>query len=87
VAGTASVKFIESIVQPVRSLLRWALGILASTSMENENQSTSGDTPWQSVRLGLGAVLLILCGLGLFLLDSSSHTSTARSSALMAQGR
>ena len=54
--------------------------------MENENQSTSGDSPWQSVRLGLGAVLLILCGLGLFLLDSS-HTSTARSSALIAQGR
>jgi hypothetical protein len=55
--------------------------------MENENQSTSGDSPWQSVRLGLGAVLLILCGLGLFLLDSNSHTSTARSSALMALGR
>ena len=80
-------KFIESAVQPVRSLLRWAHGILASSSMKNENPSTSGDTPWQSLRLGLGAVLLILCGLGLFLLDSSSHTSTARSAALAAHVR
>jgi len=55
--------------------------------MENENQSTAGDSPWQSVRLGVGAILLIVCGLGLFLLDSNSHSSTARSSALIAQGR
>lgn len=46
--------------------------------MENEDQ-TCGDGPWQSIRLGFGAVLLILCGLGLFLLDSSTHTSTAQS--------
>jgi len=39
----------------------------------------SGDSPWQSVRLGLGAILLIVGGLGLFLLDSSTHTSTALS--------
>jgi hypothetical protein len=52
--------------------------------MEDENQASSGDSPWQSVRLGFGAVLLILSGLGLFLLDSSSHTSTAHSSTLMA---
>jgi hypothetical protein len=46
--------------------------------MKNEHQ-LQGDGPWQSVRLGFGAVLLILCGLGLFLLDSSTHTTTARS--------
>jgi hypothetical protein len=46
--------------------------------MENENQ-VPGESPWQSVRLGFGAILLILSGLGLFLLDSSTHTSTAQS--------
>jgi len=55
--------------------------------MENENPSTSGDSPWQSIRLGFGALLLILSGLGLFLLDSSSHTSTARSSGLLTHVR
>jgi len=43
-----------------------------------EEQEGSGDSPWQSIRLGLGALLLILTGLGLFLLDSSSHTTNAR---------
>jgi hypothetical protein len=46
--------------------------------MENKDQ-VPGENPWQSVRLGFGAILLILSGLGLFLLDSSTHTSTAQS--------
>ena len=45
----------------------------------NDEVQPSADSPWQSLRLGLGAVLLILGGLGLFLLDSSTHTSTAQS--------
>jgi hypothetical protein len=45
----------------------------------NDEYSTPGDSPWQSVRLGVGAVLLIACGLVLFLLDSSTHTSIAQS--------
>ena len=49
--------------------------------MDDEIQ-VSGDSPWQSVRLGFGAILLIVGGLGLFLLDSSTHTSTAQSALL-----
>jgi hypothetical protein len=43
------------------------------------NDETSDDAPWQSLRLGVGAVLLVMGGLALFLLDSSTHTSTAQS--------
>jgi hypothetical protein len=43
------------------------------------NDETSDDAPWQSLRLGIGAILLVVGGLGLFLLDSSTHTSTAQS--------
>ena len=52
--------------------------------MENQEQSP-GDGPWQSVRLGFGALLLILVGLGLTLLDGNNHTSTARSTSAAAQ--
>lgn len=45
----------------------------------NDEIEVAGDGPWQSLRLGFGAILLILGGLGLFLLDSSTHTSTAQS--------
>jgi hypothetical protein len=45
--------------------------------MEDEKSEFLGDSPWQSVRLGFGAVLLILSGLGLFLADSNIHLSTA----------
>jgi len=50
--------------------------------MKHENIEVAYDSPWQSIRLGFGAVLLILFGLGLFLADSNTHTSTAQS-ALM----
>jgi hypothetical protein len=43
------------------------------------NDETSDDAPWQSLRLGIGAILLVVGGLALFLLDSSTHTSTAQS--------
>jgi len=62
--------------------------------MDNQTQApgdspwqNKGDSPWQSIRLALGALLLILGGLGLMLLDGNKHTSTARSSAAMAQSR
>ena len=45
----------------------------------NDEIEAAVDTPWQSLRLGIGAILLVLGGLGLFLLDSSTHTSTAQS--------
>ena len=45
----------------------------------NDEMEVAGDGPWQSLRLGFGAILLILGGLGLFLLDSSTHISTAQS--------
>jgi len=41
-----------------------------------------GDGPWQSVRLGFGAILLVLSGLGLFLIDSSAHPGTAQSAII-----
>jgi hypothetical protein len=55
--------------------------------MENETNIAPGDSPWQSVRLGFGALLLILSGLGLLLLDSNRSSSTARSSVLVAHSR
>jgi hypothetical protein len=70
--------FFDSVVQPVPALSRLGHGVNKQPPMENDDQSF-GDSPWQSIRLGFGAVLLILCGLGLFLLDSSTHTSTAQS--------
>jgi len=44
-----------------------------------------GDGPWQSIRLAFGALLLILGGLGLMLLDGNNHTSTARSTIVRTQ--
>lgn len=52
--------------------------------MENQEQAP-GDSPWQSIRLAFGALLLILVGLGLTLLDGNNHTSTARSTSAAAQ--
>jgi len=52
--------------------------------MQNQEQA-SGDSPWQSIRLAFGALLLILGGLGLMLLDGNNHTSTARSTSAAAQ--
>jgi len=43
------------------------------------------DGPWQSIRLAFGALLLILGGLGLMLLDGNNHTSTARSTVSRTQ--
>ena len=41
-----------------------------------------GDSPWQSVRLGFGAILLILSGVGLFMVDSSTHPGSAQSAII-----
>lgn len=54
---------------------------------QNVGDSPSHDGPWQSIRLAFGALLLILGGLGLMLLDGNKHTSTARSSAPVAATR
>ena len=55
-------------------------------SDDSPRQNTA-DGPWQSIRLAFGALLLILGGLGLMLLDGNKHTSTARSSAPVAVTR
>jgi hypothetical protein len=46
--------------------------------MDNEFEDP-GDSPWQSIRLGFGAVLLILSGLGLFMAETRTHTTSAQS--------
>jgi hypothetical protein len=47
--------------------------------MDNKTD-TSADSRWQSLRLGLGAALLIAVGLGLMLADGTIHPSKALSS-------
>jgi hypothetical protein len=47
--------------------------------MDNKTE-TSGDSSWQSIRLGLGAALLIAGGLGLMLADGTVHSTKALSS-------
>jgi hypothetical protein len=47
--------------------------------MDNKT-GASADNGWQSVRLGLGAVVLIVGGLGLMLADGTIHPSKALSS-------
>ena len=44
-----------------------------------------GDGPWQSIRLAFGALLLIVGGPGLMLLDGNNHTTTARSTVSRTQ--
>jgi len=50
----------------------------------NETTQAGGDTARQSIRLALGAVLLVVGGLALMLLDGDNHHSSARMSALTA---
>ena len=53
----------------------------------NNKTETSGDSSWQSFRLGLGAILLIAGGLGLMLADGTIHPSKALSSVFAAHIR
>jgi len=41
---------------------------------------TVRDTPWQSIRLAVGAAVLVLAGLAVALLDGNNHPSSALSS-------
>ena len=46
-----------------------------------DNKTDAGaESRWQSIRLGLGAALLIAVGLGLMLADGTIHPSKALSS-------
>ena len=47
--------------------------------MDNKTEA-GAESRWQSVRLGLGAALLIAVGLGLMLADGTIHPSKALSS-------
>lgn len=46
-------------------------------------KTEAGDSSWQSIRLGLGAALLIVGGLGLMLADGTIHPSKALSSVFV----
>jgi len=59
----------------------WATEVNVQPQMQNEFR-VPGDSPWQSVRLGFGAILLILSGLGLFLVDTSTHPGSAQSAII-----
>jgi hypothetical protein len=50
--------------------------------MDNKTE-TGADSRWQSIRLGLGAALLIAGGLGLMLADGTIHPSKALSSVFV----
>jgi hypothetical protein len=50
--------------------------------MDNKTE-TSADGRWQSLRLGLGAALLIAGGLWLMLADGTIHPSKALSSVFV----
>jgi len=52
----------------------------------DETTQAGGGADWQSIRLVLGAILLVIGGLGLMLLDGDNHATAARSSAPIAQG-
>jgi hypothetical protein len=58
-----------------------ATEVNAQCQMQDEFR-VPGDSPWQSVRLGFGAILLVLSGLGLFLIDTSMHPGTAQSAII-----
>ena len=74
-------------LQPVFGLSRSGRRkITKAVHMENQEQAP-GDSPWQSIRLAFGALLLIVVGLGLMLLDGNNHTSTARSPVPVAAAR
>jgi len=47
--------------------------------MDNKTEA-GAESRWQSIRLGLGAALLIAVGLGLMLADGTIHPSKALSS-------
>jgi len=52
------------------------------------NETTqAGGTDWQSIRLALGAILLVAGGLSLMLLDGDNHATAARSSVPIAHGQ
>ena len=52
------------------------------------NETTqAGGTDWQSIRLTLGAILLVAGGLSLMLLDGDNHATAAHSSVPIAHGQ
>lgn len=48
---------------------------------------TVRDTPWQSIRLAIGAAVLVLAGLAVALLDGNHHPSAALSSQFVSSSR
>lgn len=48
-----------------------------------DHQETGADSAWQSLRLALGAIVLIAGGLGLMLADGTIHPSQALSSVFV----
>jgi hypothetical protein len=87
VAGTAPENIFDSNVKSVLPRLRFGIAEI-NDSMDTpvpDHSSNPGDGPWQSIRLAFGALLLILGGLGLMLLDGNNHTSTARSTVSRTQ--
>ena len=52
----------------------------------NETTQAGGGADWQSIRLAIGAILLVVGGLSLMLLDGDNHATAARSSAATAHG-
>jgi hypothetical protein len=48
-----------------------------------DHQEAAGDSAWQSLRLALGAIVLIAGGLGLMLADGTIHPSKALSSVFV----
>jgi len=89
VAGTAPENIFDSNAN--RPRLRFGIAEINNSEINNsmdtphqvpDQNPGRGDSPWQSIRLAFGALLLILGGLGLMLLDGNNHTSTARSTVM-----
>jgi hypothetical protein len=53
----------------------------------NDTTQAGGGTDWQSIRLALGAILLVIGGLSLMLLDGDNHATAARSSVPIAHSK
>jgi len=53
----------------------------------SETTQAGGGADWQSIRLAIGAILLVVGGLSLMLLDGDNHATAARSSLVTAHGQ